>query len=302
MSPFDAFRKFDPKLISFFLFYVVPIIIFFRYIVSTLYGIFFFSIALYFYRCYFGESKPYSPDQLLLWIDGIPSESKSSIVSVFVTIIGFLIAFHSAKTNWIFQARTQLKLQVAKEIRQFYRDAIDEIGNIQLFVKSVIRALDLYKAEGPSEKAHLYASWTLKDLPEFERARNRVSTLSVNVADLVGSNFVLLSTISGAVDALKDCERALQEVAEAMWILLPQMDADSPDFLAAYASQVDRNKYENLITLCEKNSNFISGMHGGVVGALTQEVTGFSLQSVFTIYKDKDGVIEAFEALQSKNK
>ena len=53
----------------------------FHLLVGRLYGIFIFSIILYFSAPAMGLSKPYNPHELIMWLDQLPENYKISVLT-----------------------------------------------------------------------------------------------------------------------------------------------------------------------------------------------------------------------------
>jgi hypothetical protein len=134
MSNLNLLRRLPSSFVSWLFFCVVPLTLIFRFLIGNVFGLLITSVLLYFGTSIFGESKPFNFAQLILWIDGLPIDSKTSAVASVLTIVGFLIAFQTATASWKAEALANLKSHVAAEIEQFFSEASRLTSDAEIYV------------------------------------------------------------------------------------------------------------------------------------------------------------------------
>jgi hypothetical protein len=119
MWPFKVLSRLPKKWRTNAFFVTTTLQTFFRYFTSNLYGIFYFSVFLYGLDWFAGVTRPLTFHEIIMWFDGLPTASKTTFATSALTIVGFLVAFQSSNSNWKFQAKTQLKLDLATDLVHF---------------------------------------------------------------------------------------------------------------------------------------------------------------------------------------
>lgn len=291
MSSLNLLRRFPPGLTSWLFFYGVPFILLLRFLVGTVSGIFISSILLYIGMSTYGETKPFSLAQLILWIDALPTESKTAVITSVLTVVGFLIAFHAATVNWKAEALANLKSHVANEIEEFFAEASRLTSDADIYIGSIIVAVNKAQQQGATPEATFAVQWALDRLPKFYATRERLSVMSVEVHRISGRHFTVLSTIPGAIKSLEDCASAFSEITRDMWVRLPSIPTNYPNPIELFVAQVDVTECSKFISICKKNSGFINGLSGGVRGALLSPIVGLRL-SMLTSLTGKKALFE----------
>lgn len=294
-------RRTHPRVIAALFFYGLPFLIFLRFLVSTVWGVLLLSIFTYWLAWYFGEPKPFGLQELVLWIDDLSSESKTSVVTTTLTILGFLIAFHTGTLNWKAQAIADIKTHVASEIESFYTEASGLTISAQIYVDSLVKAVNSLQSEGPSNNAISNVRQTLENAGQFKVSRTRLSEMSVEVHRITGRHNSVLSTVWGAIQTLEECASAFSEITEKMWINVPIVLDGHPDPLAAFLAQVNVAECIHFSECCDRNSGFINANSGGVRGILLAPVIGFNLASLMSFSGKKALLVEAMQKTRRSN-
>lgn len=298
----DGFlRVISPKIFAWVFFYAFPVIIFIRFLVSTVFGLLILSSALYWLMWQFGFPKPFTSWQLLLWIDGLPTESKTSVITTLLTIIGFLIAFHTASLNWKAQALAELKKQVADEIETFYSEATNLTNEANNYVSYLVEVVEKIQSQNSPHEAQFSVNYALDRSSKFRAVRDRLSLMSVEVHRISGRKFLLLSTGWGVTKTLEDCAKAFGEITEKMWVHVPIISKDHPNLQGEFLSQVNVEECVKFSQCIDKNYNFINGNIGGVRGLLLSPIIGFKLSSIKSISGNKKQFTEALQAIRKFN-
>lgn len=268
MLGLSLLRKLSPRVFLWLLYPATLAHLLVKLLTGTVYGAFLVSVMLYFLMREISESRPYTFDQMLLWVDALDTSAKTAIATSVITILGFLVAFHTATINWKQQAITNLKLNAASGIQLFYNEFLNLVTEIELEAEYVLEAFEAAKKEGINQRTALGIQMALNKIESFLKNRQRLSEMSVEVHELLGRDYSLLGTVWGVVDALQDCANAVKEITIAMWIRVPSPQVNMPDFYEQFLSEVSPDEWRSLIECCDRNHRFISATIGGVRGSL----------------------------------
>lgn len=293
MSGLSFIRCVPPTFTSIIFYYVIPVILLFRFLIGTVWGVLFLSTLLYWMSWFVGNPKPLTPGQLLLWIDGLPTESKTAVATSLLTVLGFLVAFHSAALNWKAEAVARLKAHVAGEIELFFTEASRLTTDAQIYVRSLVEAVNLLQSQGPTVESMFKIQRTLEQLPKFLGIRDRLSAMSVEVHGIAGRHYTLLSTVWGATKVLEESAVAFAEITKKMWIHLPNIKNFHPDSVAEYLRQINMSECAEFIVCCEKNCDFINGITGGLRGLLIAPIVGVNFSSIRSLSGKRSAMVDA---------
>lgn len=300
MFGLSLLRHLPPGVTACAFYYGLPIVLAVRFLVGTVRGVFVLSVALYSVMWLVGEPKPFTLTELLLWLDELAPESKTAVVTTMLTVLGFLVAFHTATVNWKAQALAQLKQHVAGEIELFYAETSRLTTDAQIYARSLIEAVNSLQSQGASPDAIFCVRRALEKAEQFRATRDRLSAMSIEVHGISGRHYGVLSTVWGAVKTLEDCASALTEIASSMWIHVPIIPDAHPDPLGSFLAQVNVPQCMKFVTCCEHNSGFINGNSGGVRGALLAPIVGFNLSSRMSLAGKKAVFTEAMSKVRNR--
>lgn len=297
MFGLSLLRRLPPKLSADIFYYVLPVVLVLRFLVGTILGVFILSALFYWAMWITGEPKPFTLSQLVLWVDGLPSESKTAIVTSVLTVLGFLIAFHNATVNWKAEALAHLKAAVAGEIELFFNEAARLTTDAEIYARSLVEAVNFFQSHGATPDAIFKIQRTLEQTSAFLAKRDRLSAMSVEVHRIAGRHYSVLSTVWGATKALEDSASVFAQITQLMWIRVPNIQADLPNPIAQFVSQVNVAECVNFVDCCGRSYGFISGATGGVRGALLAPLVGFNLASLMSLSGKRSTFIEALSKI-----
>lgn len=93
MFGISIIRKLPPALLVWLFYYVFPVLLVIRFLIGSLLGTLLFTIGIYWTLKAYADTKPYTFSQLVLWIVNLPIESKTLVITLIITIIGFYLHF-----------------------------------------------------------------------------------------------------------------------------------------------------------------------------------------------------------------
>lgn len=298
MFGLSLLRRMPPTILACIFYYVLPVLLVLRFLVGTVWGVFFLSAVVYSVSWLTGDSKPLSLGQLVLWIDGLPTESKTAVITSLLTVLGFLAAFHTATLNWKAEALAQLKAHVAGEIELFFTEATRLTTDAQIYVRSLVNVVNAAHAGGQHFAASFEIERALEQLPKYLATRDRLSAMAVEVHELSGRHHAVLSSVWGATKILEECAESFADITKKMWVHLPYIKAGHSNLIDEFLRQVDVRECAAFVACCERNKAFISGASGGLRGSLLAPVVGVNLSTVHSLSGKRSIFVEALIKLR----
>jgi len=189
--------KLSPSILTKLLLVYVVVGVIWKFLTETAWGILVVSVFMYFLIPHITSIVPLTPMQLIVWTSDLPAEYKISVFSSLLTVVGFIIAFHTATINWKQQMSAQLKAAVAGDIEEFFNEVSRLTRNTKLYAELLIEAVDQIQQDGVDNETVFAIKYILSKTPEFIASRERLSFLSVEVYRILGKNSVALSSIWG---------------------------------------------------------------------------------------------------------
>ena len=302
MFSLSLLKRKPPAVTAWLFYYGLPVDLIIRFLLGSMLGILLLSILLYWLMWVTGEPKPLTFAQLALWVDALPTESKTAVVTSVLTILGFLIAFHTATVNWKAEALAHLKERVAGEIELFFTEASGLITDTEIYADSLVKTIDLIQRVGKTPDAAFRVQRVLETTSKFLADRDRLSAMSIEVHRIAGRHYSVLSTVWGATKALEECASSFAEITQCMWIRVPNIQANFPDPIGQFLSQVNVTECRTFTSSCQQNFGFINGTTGGVRGLLLAPLVGVNLATRFSLSGKHSVFVEAMEKVRGASR
>lgn len=280
-------KKLSPSVSVPLFFLIFSLLFLIRFLFASVYGAFFLAIGLYLYVKYFTLVEPFTFEQLLQWVMSLPSEYKVAILSSFITIIGFIIAFHTATLNWKNQMKAQLKTKASDDIDNFFHIVLSNITSAKIYVKTQIRLVNDIQNGAPLEEVSSRIKYEQSKINEFFDARDVLLKASVEVHRLIGSNNNLLTTGYGMKSNLDGAANSLHEISKVLWLRIPIVNLDDENHIQSFLNQVNITDCNEFLKVCEINDGIIAGLTGAVRGSLDSSIWGFSFPQFINLFADR---------------
>jgi len=176
---FGIFRVLPPTIAVplFYAFTTIAVVLYFLF--GTIFGVFLVSLFAYWAVDYFGFVTPLSFGELLLWLGAQPESYKVAFISAALTVVGFVIAFHTATVNWRNQLKAELKAHSAGEIEEFFAVVTRLISDASIYVQTLVDTVDKLQKGLPPQEAEFAVSWAVKESPKFIATRNQLSQAQI---------------------------------------------------------------------------------------------------------------------------
>lgn len=258
--------------------------LFVRYVLGTITGSFILLMCFYFYLKAYGQTKPLSFQELVMWVDGLEKEYKTAIFSALLTVIGFVVAFYTATLNWKSQMKAELKFLVAGEIEDFFANISKDITSALLYAELLKKTISEIKSGDSSENLHFHVQYVQQQNANFLAVRQRLSSASVEVHRLVGKNYNILATGWELIRNLQEATNSFTEITRTMWIHVPIVNIEDVDCITNFVTQVDESECDAFIDVCNRNYSKINFFSGSVRGYLISPVVGINLFSFLNMF------------------
>lgn len=274
----------------------------FRFLIGNPYGILILLILLYLLLPKFTQITPFSFNELLVFIIDLSPQYKIAIVTSILTIIGFLIAFQIATSSWKQQMLTNLKLEAAKDINITYSRVTELITAIRIFVDLNLDLINKIKNNVPEIEIVSDMNFINSKHVEFLSNRDELSKLHIQSYQFYSRYSNVLAGTWNSFKQLESVNESLRLVAERMWILIPQISGDDPNYKETYLKYSDVNKLKHLSEQCNESHGYIAAVTGNISGKLTAPLFQLNLSSLVTIFQKSKWIEKTFSIMRKKNK
>jgi hypothetical protein len=278
------FSKFPPKL-SVPLFYAFITVMFLvRFLVGNIYGIFLLSLFVYFR----GESllgvTPYSIDQLIFWLVSQSESTKTALLSSFITVIGFMLAYATATANWKGQLLANLKLQAAGELDVFFAEFSKLAKDCDIYATALAEAVDKIKKNCTLEEAVFLANYNRDQGQIFVQKRQRLIAMGIDVHGFQGRYSTLLLSAPGLMSSLDLATAAVSNINDKLWINVPFHIQGDTNVVQTFVNQVNVADCLALKSAVNANYGELNFSSGSIRGNLMSTVVGFNIWTMFNLF------------------
>jgi hypothetical protein len=208
---------------------------FLHWLVSSIYGSFLLTLALYWWLIEFTSFRPLTPSELLLWFDSLKSDDKTAIATALITVIGFLVAFQTGYSA----ARLEALMQMEHAAASAFTARTNEFGDTARHLMGFARTIEEAHhdaATDPSLRDSI-AKFLTKEAPTHVLLQQRLLELATATNNLsIDWHYVLMRHLGAPWHAVELGEIAGALVAKADFV--PDVAMISPN---ASAEQVLRH-------------------------------------------------------------
>jgi len=149
-----------------------------RWLLSSLWGIFFTSAAFYLFVKNAGLIDPFSFQELALWFDSLSEASQGSLGASLLTVLGFLIAFQLSHRNILREKAIIKELQAADALRDHYGQFQELAADLDVYAHLIVTA-DKEVSDDPS-CASFWADHLLSSAAENYEKRQELVRLLIS--------------------------------------------------------------------------------------------------------------------------
>lgn len=246
--------------------------------------------------------KPFTPRELILFADSLSKDFKIALFSSFITIFGFILAFHTATISWKQQTAANLKISAAQELENFFAEILQLITDLELFIGGVLATVEKAKRDPKGFDTIFAVKYTLDQKEKFDNSRLRLSTLSSGIFRFQNKHFSSLASEPDAKEFLVQAKDALLDITGSMWVFVPTLDTNDPKLVESFLRYINEEKASNFVATCKKCGPVIASVEAGVRGILLSPVLEPSIIAIFHLAKNRSSLSAALAAIHSDYK
>lgn len=258
-----------------------------QFLVGKIFGILLVSLLLYFIASSIGLAQPYSAYELIFWLSDLPEGYKTTAFSSLLTIFGFLIAFSIGSSQQKQQFISQMKIEVASDIEDFFNEVSRKATDAEIYAKYLLKAAATIQDDTDQNSIDFHMYNVINETNAFLKTREILTAKSIEVHRFKGRYSIILASTWGATEQLNKAIEAFINITDNMWFPTPLINPDTPNKSTIFMRHIDAEKCQNYID-AYKNSYFvINGTTGGLRGRLITPITGMNLPFILAFLKLK---------------
>lgn len=294
------FSKFPPKL-SVPLFYAfISLMYLIRFFVGNIYGIFLLALFVYFKgNALFGVT-PYSFEQLTLWLTTQSELTKTALLSSFITVIGFMLAYATATANWKGQLLANLKLQAAGELDVFFSEFSKLATDCEIYASALAEAVDKMQKNCTYEEAVFLSNYNRDQGQIFIQKRQRLIAMGIDVHGFHGRYSTLLLSAPGLKTSLDAATAAVSSINDKLWINVPFHIQGDENVVQTFVNQVNVVDCLALKSAVDAHHGQLVFSAGSVRGNLMSTVVGFNFWTMYHLYRQSRDFYAAIKERYAK--
>ncbi|MCU8395839.1 hypothetical protein M2G63_21090 [Vibrio vulnificus] len=269
-----------------------------RFLLGNIYGVLLTLLTVrYFSEDLFGY-PPFSYSELIDWIYSLSGEMKVAIVSSLVTVVGFLVAYASATSNWKSQLLANIKLQAWSELNAFFAEVGTLVTDCDIYASEVLEASEkIRKSKNNNEKLFL-VSYQNSRGHEIDLKRKRLVAMSIQVHQFTGRYANLFTSMPSVQENFDVAAKALNEVTSKSWFNIPVAYPEDTDPVTTFLQQVNETQLLDYKSSVDKNRILLSFYPGSAGGQLQSGIVPINGVSLFNMLKRSKQLYFTFEELR----
>ncbi len=280
------------------LYFLLGLVILFRFLAGSPIGALVSSLLLYVYASNFSAIEPLNASELVLWMDALNPDYKVALLASAVTIVGFIVAFHTATLNWKAQMKAELNAQAASDLEGFFARVHESMRNMTIYVQRLVDTISEIQSGCTADKALFNVQYALGQVEKYYESRRQLSAASVDIHGLIGRHHNVFASHWGVLESVRKTSTALSEVNEVMWVHIPIITPENTNPIQEFINQVNVSECMRFIEVCEQKEPALSGLPGGVRGRLLAPIVGFNFPMLLMLVRESKEVKEVLEKVK----
>lgn len=272
-----------------------------RFLLGSLWGTLALVVAAYFGLRWVGYCRPLSFWELFVWYDELPEGTQGLLISSFLTVVGFSVAFATATMNWRQEMQANLRLDASREVDSTYNQTCSLITAVEIFSSNCLEVFRKQEAGADPLEVERAIRIVLQRLPQFEADRLELSATYRQACQITGRYSSVLLASGDAQKRILAANKAISEVTDKMWIFIPGIDPASVNVSEVYFRFVEQTKLTALITECRKAHHFVSANSGHVKGRLNYQLLENNLSLVVNFFRLGGAFVHLSRASQNSD-
>ena len=278
------FSKLPPKL-SVPLFYAfITLMYLIRFFVGNIYGIFLLALFIYLKADVLFGVVPYNSEQLMSWLVSQSESTKTALLSSFITVVGFMLAYATATANWKGQLLANLKLQAAGELDVFFSEYSKLASDCGIYASALVEAVDKIQKGCSLDEAIFLAGYNRDQGQIFIQNRQRLTAMGIDVHGFQGRYSTLLLSAPGLKSSLDAATAAVSSINDRLWINIPFHIQGDQNVVQSFVNQVNVVDCLALKSAVDNYHGELNFSAGSVRGNLMSTVVGFNIWTIYYLF------------------
>lgn len=257
-------------------------------LVGKLFGIFIFSLILYFSAPSIGLGQPYTAHELLIWLYELPESYKTTVFTSLLTIVGFLIAFSIGSAQQKQQFISQMKIEVASDIEAFFNEVSRITTDIEIYAKYCLDVSSEINEGKDQNSIDFHMFNIVGETNKFLQNREVLKAKSIEVHRFIGRYSIILVSTWGALEQLEKAIKAFKNITDSMWFPAPLIYPNTPNKQEVFIQQINEEKLNRYIEAYSNNYDIMNSTTGGLRGRLIAPITGMNFSFIVGLLKLKE--------------
>lgn len=289
---------------KFFVFFSGSLLVTFSFLFKSVYGNLLLLLIIYFNCEYFFGIKPFTVPELLNWLLNLSESYKVAFISSFITVIGFVVAFHTAATNWKNQMRIQVRYSLLNELSDFFYQFSGNMTTMHLFCVELVEVIELIE-EGDKKSIEYSLKTCYRKMDEYTSARDSISKSSVKVHLLKSKNHSTISNIATLPSQVDIAIKQIISISNCMWFKIPIVDMNEKGYEQEFKNKLNLKAVRKFIKVTDRSLIITSGVIGGIQSTLAAPLFSFNNSAFLNLLltrKEFTQGINSFSSITNKNK
>lgn len=248
-------------------------------------GILVLVLLLHYFSSSFGLGNSYSFSELMLWIDQLSSNSKTSVITSIITISGFLVAFSINSAIQKQQLMSQMKIEASNDIESFFNEASRKLSSANIYAKYLLEIVDNINNNQDQGSIEFHLQNVIKETNKYTLLRKNLQEQAIEVHRFQSKYSVIFASSWGVMSKLDAAVEGFIEITDNLYFNTPMLRFDDPNIKETYIDQVNVDQCSDFITAYEKNYLVINEAIGGLRGVMLGSITGLNLSFLINFLK-----------------
>jgi len=253
-------------------------------LVSKAVGILFLTILLYYFSNSLGLGEPFSFSELVLWLDQLPENSKTTIFTSIITISGFLVAFSIGSENQKQQLLSQMRVEASNDLEKFFNKASRNVTSADIYAKYLLEIINhINNSDDNTINFHLQN--VIIETQKFLPIRSDLQEQAIEVHRFQGKYSIIFASSWGVIKKMKKAENAFSKITNNLWFNTPILRLDDPDIKQTYINQINIEQCNNYINAYKDNYDLMNTVSGALRGGMLGSITGLNFSFIINLLK-----------------
>lgn len=248
-------------------------------------GILVLSVLLYIFSSSLGLGQPYSFSELMLWLDQLPENSKTTVFTSVITIFGFLVAFNIGAAHQKQQFLSQMKIEATSDIEEFFNEASRNTTSAAIYAKYLIKIINQIHNDSDANAIEFHMRNVIKETEKYFATRAKLQAQEIEVHRFQGKYAIIFASSWGVIRKMEAAVDAFTNITKEIWFTTPIVNLDDPNIQQTFLKHVNVEKCNNYINAYDKYYLIMNRATGSLRGGMIAPITGVNFSFIISILK-----------------